>query len=101
MNFATIQPKLSQYCFIAVRNAPGKGGPIGSSTPATYCCNGISVDHRAFFLFSVIGAQADGSFGTCEDATELAVLPPPIAPWKGAPLRVVFAAENPLEGEFH
>jgi hypothetical protein len=37
--------------------------------------------------------------GTCEDAAELAVLPSPIAPWKGAPLRVIFAAEKPLEGE--
>src|SRR5262245_37861059 len=37
--------------------------------------------------------------GRCEDAAELAVLPSPIAPWKGAPLRVVFAAEKPLEGE--
>ena len=53
----------------------------------------------AFFFFSVIGAQAEGPFGACEDATELAVLPSPIAPWKGAPLHVVFAAENPLEGE--
>ena len=35
----------------------------------------------------------------CEDATELAVLPSPIVPWKGAPLRVVFAADKPLEGE--
>jgi hypothetical protein len=29
----------------------------------------------AFFLFSVIGPQAEGPFGTCEDVTELAVLP--------------------------
>src|SRR6202008_1516858 len=35
----------------------------------------------------------------CEEAAELAVLPSPLAPWKGAPLRVVFAAEKPLEGE--
>ena len=27
------------------------------------------------------------------------MLSSPIAPWKGAPLRVVFAAEKPLEGE--
>ena len=26
-------------------------------------------------------------------------MPSPVAPWKGAPLRVVFAAEKPLEGE--
>ena len=27
------------------------------------------------------------------------MLASPMAPWKGAPLRVVFAAEKPLEGE--
>jgi hypothetical protein len=48
---------------------------------------------------SVSAAQAQGSSGTCEDATELAVLASPIVPWKGAPLRVVFSAEKPLEGE--
>jgi hypothetical protein len=39
------------------------------------------------------GQQAQGRTGTCEDAAELVVLPSPIAPWKGAPLRVIFAAE--------
>ena len=51
------------------------------------------------FLFSAAGAQAQVPSGTCEDAAELAVLPSPVAPWKGAPLRVVFAAEKPLVGE--
>jgi hypothetical protein len=45
-------------------------------------------------------SRAETSVGTCEDAAELAVLPSPIAPWKGAPLRIMFAAEKPLEGEF-
>ena len=55
----------------------------------------------AFFvlLFSVADSQAKGPSGSCEDGGELAVLPSPAAPWKGAPLRVVFAVENPLEGE--
>jgi hypothetical protein len=50
-------------------------------------------------LFSAIDVRAQGSSGICEDAAELAVLSSPIAPWKGAPLRVVFAAEKPLAGE--
>jgi hypothetical protein len=50
-------------------------------------------------LFSAADARAQGPVGSCEDAAELAVLPSPIAPWKGAPLRVIFAAEKPLEGE--
>ena len=48
---------------------------------------------------SVVAAQAQTSSTRCEDAAELAVLSSPIAPWKGAPLRVVFAAEKPLTGE--
>jgi len=51
------------------------------------------------FLFSAVDSQAQVPFGSCEDAAELAFLSSPIAPWKGAPLRVVFAAEKPLEGE--
>ncbi len=55
----------------------------------------------AFFvlLFSGADSQAQVPSGTCEDAAEVAVLPSPVTPWKGAPLRVVFAAEKPLEGE--
>jgi hypothetical protein len=55
----------------------------------------------AFFsvLFSVSDSRAEGPPGSCEDGAGIAVLPSPIAPWKGAPLRVVFAAEKPLEGE--
>ena len=51
------------------------------------------------FLFSVADAQAQGASGVCQDAAELAALSSPIAPWKGAALRVVFVAEKPLEGE--
>ena len=51
------------------------------------------------FLFSAADGRAEGSPGTCEDAAELAVLPSPVTPWKGAPLRVIFATEKPLEGE--
>jgi len=51
------------------------------------------------FLFSAGDAQAQAPSGVCQDAAELAVLSAPIAPWKGAALRVVFAAEQPLEGE--
>ncbi|MGN6749438.1 MAG: hypothetical protein ACTHJS_12675 [Xanthobacteraceae bacterium] len=35
----------------------------------------------------------------CQDA-EIAVLAAPLSPWKGAPLRVLAAAEQPLDGEF-
>src|SRR5215471_20988352 len=48
---------------------------------------------------SVADAQVQGPASSCEGAAGVAVLSSPIAPWKGAPLRVVFAAEKPIEGE--
>ena len=50
-------------------------------------------------IFSAVDSRAQGSSGPCEGAAEIAVLPSPIAPWKGAPLRVVVAVEKPFEGE--
>ncbi len=56
----------------------------------------------AFFvsLFSAVDARAQDASQTCKDAAEIAVLPSPIAPWKGAPLRVLLVSEKPLAGEF-
>ena len=51
------------------------------------------------FLLCAQGSQAKGSSGACEEVAELSVLASPIAPWRGAPLRVLFAAEKPMEGE--
>jgi hypothetical protein len=50
-------------------------------------------------FLSAVDARAEGSSGVCQDAAGIAVLPAPIAPWTGAPLRVLFAADKPLEGE--
>jgi hypothetical protein len=52
----------------------------------------------ALFLFSTVDSPAEAASGNCTDAAELTVLPSPIAPWKGAPLRVMVVAEKPLEG---
>jgi hypothetical protein len=56
----------------------------------------------ACFTFSASHAWAQGApgaSGACEEAAEVAVLPSPLAPWKGAPLRVIVAAEKPFTGE--
>jgi hypothetical protein len=44
-------------------------------------------------------APAPAVPGGCGDPAEVAVLPSPAAPWKGAPLRVMVAVEQPLPGE--
>lgn len=35
----------------------------------------------------------------CDSATEVTMMPSPLTPWKGAPLRVIVASERPMEGE--
>ena len=50
------------------------------------------------FGLSATAAQAQGRSGACEESN-LAVLASPVAPWKGAPLRVVFTSEKALDGE--
>jgi hypothetical protein len=42
--------------------------------------------------------RAEEASTVCKDA-DLAVLPMPLTPWKGAPLRVIFAAAKPLDGK--
>src|SRR3954468_15601079 len=52
-------------------------------------------------LVALLGPGATAraqSSPTCNDAN-LAVLPSPLTPWKGAPLRVVVALDGPLDGE--
>ena len=51
------------------------------------------------FLFAAADARAQTSPTACEESAEVAVLPAPIGPWTGAPLRVVFAAEHSFQGE--
>jgi len=50
-------------------------------------------------LFSVAGSQAQSRSASCEETAQVAILSSPVAPWRGAPLRVVFAAEKPIRGE--
>src|SRR5689334_6278991 len=66
----------------------------------------ISKAARAFVPmagFALVLASAGTSHAAaasaCENAAEIAILPAPMTPWKGAPLRVLFTSEKPLEGE--
>jgi hypothetical protein len=44
-------------------------------------------------------ARAETATSACEDTAGIAILPAPLAPWTGAPLRVLAAAEKPFGGE--
>jgi hypothetical protein len=92
-----IQPKRPN----TLSNWGQEGAQLFTARRSTAAVTALSLVAGAFciVLFPVADARAQGPLGSCEDAAELAVLPSPIAPWKGAPLRVVFAAEKPLEGE--
>jgi hypothetical protein len=70
---------------------PGRSSAAAATT--------VSLIASAFFtfVFSVVDSRAASA--SCEGAAEIAVLPSPIASWKGAPLRILVAAEKPLDGE--
>ena len=67
---------------------------FGSPLPALLLIAGA-----AFGLVApVAGARAQSPPGSCERAAEIAVLPAPLAPWTGAPLRLMVVAEKPIAG---
>src|SRR5262249_27909039 len=66
---------------------------IGAATTALAVIGGASLRARGGH------AGAQGSPPACDAAGEIAVLPSPWAPWKGAPLRVMLVIEKPLQGE--
>ncbi|WP_424631659.1 hypothetical protein [Bradyrhizobium sp. SYSU BS000235] len=51
---------------------------------------------------TAVGAQAaaGSQASACRDAIELTVMPSPLSPWKGAPLRVMAVTEKPMAGTF-
>ena len=72
-----------------------------SSRPFAAAVTALSLVGGAFFvlLFAAVDSQAENAEGNCGAASDIAVLSSPISPWKGAPLRVLVASEEPLEGE--
>jgi hypothetical protein len=65
--------------------------------PACWLSAAARLLMTAGVAFLLVGAAARAE--TCEESAEVAVLPAPMAPWTGAPLRVVFAAEHSFQGE--
>jgi hypothetical protein len=49
-------------------------------------------------LFSMAEPPAAAASDSCASPAEITVLPSPLAPWTGAPLRVMVVAEKPVEG---
>jgi hypothetical protein len=59
----------------------------------------LSLTAAAFLCLAAAGeARAQGAAGACADTN--AILPSPASPWRGAPLRVLFTTEKPLDGKF-
>ena len=100
MNFETIQPKLSQYCLIAVKEDKGTQLFLGRQFAAGVTASLLIAGAFLAVFFPAVGARAESQSTTCEDAVGIAVLSSPLAPWKGAPLRVILTTEKPLDGEF-
>jgi hypothetical protein len=60
----------------------------------------LSIAGAALACFVAAGdARAADGADNCSQASEIAVLSSPLAPWKGAPLRVLVASDRPIGGE--
>jgi hypothetical protein len=96
-----IQPKLGNIiCLGRCKGEYFKGDRVFATRKSLAAVRALLLaGASAAFLFPATGARAQAPANSCEDAAELAVMPSPLVPWKGAPLRVVFTAEKPLEGE--
>ena len=57
-----------------------------------------AVAATALLLFAAMAFGADAASGSCPDAADVTVLPSPLSPWKGAPLRVMVVSEKPIQG---
>src|SRR5215467_4816638 len=98
-----IQPKR----FPSVKWDSGRGTPLlpNRQDSAAASTRWLAASACFAFLFSAAPASAQGpqpqgpAAASCEETTEVTVLPSPLSPWKGAPLRVIVASEKPLEGE--
>jgi len=58
----------------------------------------LAVAAALLFAAAIFGSPVIAHAQTCADAGDVAVLPSPIVPWKGAPLRVLFVVEKRLNG---
>ena len=90
-----IQPK--RYC--SKLRSKGTGAPLSLARRFAAAATASLLIAGASFIVSAGDARAQALFGPCVDVADVAVLPTPVAPWKGAPLRVLFTVEKPLEGE--
>src|SRR5262249_7741116 len=100
LHFAIIQPMVLRYC-PGQGNLSRKGDHVVATRRFAAVVTVSSLIAGSFFalLFSTGKSQAKDPSGICEGPSAVWVLPSPVAPWKGAPLRVLFVAEHPLEGE--
>jgi hypothetical protein len=57
-----------------------------------------AVAATALLLVAAMVSGAEAASGNCPDAADVTVLPSPLSPWKGAPLRVMVISEKPVQG---
>jgi hypothetical protein len=73
--------------------------PRGKRWPRSGRVRGPAAGAILALLFATAPSQAQTPSSACEREAGIAVLSSPAAPWNGAPLRVILAAEQPAEGE--
>src|SRR6516165_6665874 len=71
--------------------AAASGGP-------PFRASQLAIAAAALIFVAMHSPAQAAATGPCGEAAEIQVLPSPLAPWNGAPLRVMIIAERPLNG---
>src|SRR5579862_8286678 len=73
--------------------------PLARRPSAAATARWLAAGAFAALMVPAADAQAQAPAAGCEATAEIAFLPAPVAPWKGAPLHVMVAAEKLADGE--
>src|SRR4029079_619050 len=86
MDFAIVQPNLSQYFELRLKR---EAFQLLSAQPLATAATALSLVGATllFFVPSTAHPQTEAAQSSCGDAFDVAVLSSPLTPWKGAPLR--------------
>src|SRR3984885_13042709 len=91
-------PKAARYGLMVLGEARTLRGVVLLSTLKLAPAKALPI--ALFGVVCLLGTSpARAAPSPCEQSAEIAVLPSPLSPWKGAPLHVLFAAEKPFAGE--
>src|ERR1700739_21999 len=91
-----------QFSYPATRPPVGRAecgsGALSRKVAKMLLASRFAAAATVWLVFGTMESPAKAASDSCGDAAGFTVLPSPVAPWRGAPLRVMVVTEKPLQG---